>query len=65
MKQPRNFQEQRFNKLLWNSFTINSSRTFDNLYTLDNFSFTLDNDSHRFNRTLENDVKTGKNTEGR
>ena len=47
-KQPRNFHEQPFKKLLWNSFTNNSSRTLDYLHTLDNFSFILDNCNNKF-----------------
>ena len=34
--------------LHWNSFTNNSSRTLDNVHTLDNFSFTLDNCNNKF-----------------
>ena len=47
-KQPRNFQEQPFKKLLWNSFTNSSNRISDNLHTLGNFNFTFDNYNNKF-----------------
>ena len=37
-KQPGYIQEQPIKKLLWNSFTINSSCTLDNLHALDNYN---------------------------